>query len=539
MKSNSSHISLMGLVFTGTLAGLALAACNKAPTAQTAGAPAPLSALPLTDAAAAPLTAAPLASALPPAPPVRIALLSDPSQGYAYLDRAYAMGGALGDAPPDYTYDYDGEQPWVWQGDDGSMRVAEATSEGDRYYYYEPGSDSPYLVRDPSYAYGYDNGELVVVYDRYGRRLPPDAVAAEADYAGRFLARGRDIYQAAHRQGREAVARASWQARRDQYYADQTQWTQYQVQDPEWRTYHDQHGQEERAHWADEHYRRESEAAVVAQSLNDAAGAARDLQAARQEQSRIQQGRGRPGGGPGFAGAAPPPLSLPAAPQGASTPGRPGFAQGQGLRPGQPQGGPQALAQAQQAQAAAQAEAQARQRAAALGQSQQAQQQAAALAAQRAAAQQQALAQAQQRAAAMQAQRATQQQSQAQAQQRSAAMQAQRAAQQQAQAQAQQRVAAMQTQRAAQQQSQAQAQQRNAAMQAQRAAQQQAQAQAAARQAQMRVTRTPQPPPTPPATQVRARTAQPQPAAKTTPPPSGERKKTTPASPSRPAPPAD
>ena len=505
---NRSHPRLLGLVFTGTLAGLALSACNKTPTAQApAAAPSPLAALPLTDSAAPPIAPAPPISALLPGPPVRVAQLRDPSQGYAYLDRAYAMGGALGDAPPDYAYDYNGVRPWVWQGDDGSTRVVEPTSDGDRYYYYDAGTDYPYLVRDRDHTYGYDNGELVMVYDQYGRELPQSTVDQQADFAGRYLARARALYDASRRQQREAVARANWESRRQEYYDEQNQWVQDQNQDADWRAYHDQHAQEERSHWSDEHYRRESEAAQFAQAINDTAMAARDLQAAHDEQAWAQQARAHPGGDRN--GPPPPPLQMPPAAQ--TQVNRAGRPMSPNAPPQQPQAGAfasqQAAAQPHQramaqanAQANAQAQAQARQRAAALGQSQQTQQQAAinAAASQHAAqnaalaraqaqrqAQQRAAqsqAQATQRGAAVQAQRAAQQQAmQAQAAQRAAAMQGQRAAQQQAaQAQAGQRATAMQAQRAAQAQAQAQAGQRAAAMQAQRAAQQQAQAKRAA-----------------------------------------------------------
>ncbi len=82
------------------------------------------------------------------------------SERYAYLDRAYSMGRAFGDAPPDNTYDYDNEQPMVWRSDDGYERVAEELPGGGvRYYYYQAGAGDPYLIQDPDYSYGYEGGE--------------------------------------------------------------------------------------------------------------------------------------------------------------------------------------------------------------------------------------------------------------------------------------------------------------------------------------------------------------------------------------------
>ncbi|HEY2660043.1 MAG TPA: hypothetical protein VGI79_10000 [Caulobacteraceae bacterium] len=189
-------------------AGLALAGCNQAPTAQQA--PPPQAALPLTTANTPPIVDAPLATQLPPAPRARIARVANSRDNYAYADQAYSQSYGLGDAPPDYTFDYNGSRPWVWRADDNSERVVEPLAGGDRYYYYRPGQEYPYLVRDPDYTYGYDNGALVVIYDRNGRLLPPDDLDRRADYAGRYLARGRDLYYASQQRQREAVAAANW-----------------------------------------------------------------------------------------------------------------------------------------------------------------------------------------------------------------------------------------------------------------------------------------------------------------------------------------
>jgi hypothetical protein len=112
----------------------------------------------MTVSAPTPIAPAPAASALPPAPPVQVGRLSDPQDTYAYADEADSENNAFGDAPPDYTVDYGGTQPWIWRGDDQSERVAEPLpSGGYRYYYYQPGAQYPYLVRDPEYSYGYDS----------------------------------------------------------------------------------------------------------------------------------------------------------------------------------------------------------------------------------------------------------------------------------------------------------------------------------------------------------------------------------------------
>ncbi|HXQ47980.1 MAG TPA: hypothetical protein VN806_15285, partial [Caulobacteraceae bacterium] len=145
---------------------LAVAGCNQATTpTSVSSAPAPLAALPLAESAAPPIAPAPVADQLPPAPAARVGALANPGDVYAYADNADAMNAGFGDAPPDYAVDYNGGRPWVWQGDDQSARIAESLADGaNRYYYYEPGQDAPYLVRDEGYSYGFDGGVLVVIY---------------------------------------------------------------------------------------------------------------------------------------------------------------------------------------------------------------------------------------------------------------------------------------------------------------------------------------------------------------------------------------
>ena len=267
------------------LAAAPLAACSR--SAQPDQAPSPLAALPLSDSSTAPIAPAPPVSALPPAPPLPVRHLANRQDGYAFADRAYALNDAFGDAPPDYGFDYGGTQPWVWRSDDNAMRVAEPLpGGGDRYYYYEPGADYPYLVRDPEYAYGFEDGQLVVIYDHEGRTLPDNDYETRRDYASRFFARGRGLYaQSQQQQQRQAVAQAIWAQRRDRYAAEQQSWANAQANDSDWRDYHAAHDQDQSAQWAAERVRREAEAARFAQSVNDQQTASRDWQAARDAQA--------------------------------------------------------------------------------------------------------------------------------------------------------------------------------------------------------------------------------------------------------------
>lgn len=505
MKHINRLMRSSSLASAFVVAGLALAACNRAaPPAAVQQAPTPTAALALTDASAPPLVDAPPVSALPSAPPARIGRLQHASDGYAFADRGYAMSQAFADAPPDYTFDYGGVRPWVWRADDQSEQVVEPVDGGDRYYYYRPGDDQPFLIRDPDYSYGYEDGELVVIYDRNGHPLSDQYIDQRADLAGRYLARARAIYDAAQSQQRQAVAAANWRARSTYLDNEQNQWANAQNQDDAWRAYHAEHDQDEQAQWDAERYRRQAEAARYAVQANDAQAAARFAQAAA---LALQLSQSHPQGAP------------PQAPQGAS--GRPGFgqpqAQGQ-ARAGSVAAPPPAPVQPPfdrgAADRAAATQARSAQQAAAQQQAQSQQ-----LAAQQQAAQRQHSLDASAQARITQ-QAATQQQARTQMEQRSAQQQqaldaqararvAQQAAgQQQARAQMQQQAA--QHQAAQRQQAQAQAAQQAAGQQQARAhaaqlAAQQAAQQAAKRQAQPPAQHAPAPK-APPA-------AQPKPAA--------------------------
>ncbi|MGH6970699.1 MAG: hypothetical protein ACREEQ_03735, partial [Caulobacteraceae bacterium] len=378
---------------------------------------------------------------MPPAAPATVRRLANDSERYAFADRAYAMNYGFGRAPPDYAFAYGGdERPWVWRGDDQSMMVAERLPDGEyRDYYYEPGSVTPYLIRCQDYSYGYDNGALVVVYDRDGHAYYPDQ--GRADVGGRLLARAIDIAEASTRERREAVAESNWTARRERFEAGRAAWSQGQAADPGWRDYHAAHAAQDDSFWAAERYRREAEAARYAQSMSDQAAAQRDWRAARQAQATAAvHAPGAPQNHGFFAGFRPKPPAVAPAP---TAPPRPPAQAAAAQLPPQVQreiaayaAKREAVAQAQAAQAKTQA--QARTQA-------QAHTHAQALAETQGAARAQAQAQAQAQALALSGARARQAEALAaqQAQARAAALrnvaqnQAQARAQAQAQAQAQ------------------------------------------------------------------------------------------------------
>ena len=257
MNRNSSAYRT-GLLFTTALGVLALAACNKAAAPGQATAVnavvAPPAPLPLDPNA--PMSApadAPLAAALPPAPRARVAVSRSREARYDYVNRAAGMNSGFADSPPDYAVDYQGSRPWVWRAQNGSSRVVESTPEGERYYYYDPGADRPYLVRDSHYTYGYDQGQLAVVYDVHGRPLPDGALDGQSVVAGQYLSRAIALYGALQQQRHQAAYASNWQARQAAMMRERQAWERQQQQNADWRSWNDQHA-------ADDAWRREADA---------------------------------------------------------------------------------------------------------------------------------------------------------------------------------------------------------------------------------------------------------------------------------------
>ena len=312
-KGNIMRLKILG---SGALAALALAACNQQPSADTSASSQPLA--PPSPAETAP---APAASALPAAPaaPVRYA---PPARRYQQLNDAYAMSQTYADAPPDYAFDYGGDAPEAWGSRDGVVRVGERTPGGWRYYYYQPGADTPYLVRDPEYAYGFEGGQLVVVYDVRGRALSQEYADRQAWLAGRYLARARDLWRAARDRQRMDVEAQVWREQQAEQERQRQYWEQTRAADQDWRAYHDQHEAEARDHWAG------IAAAWAAVQIANQAERPRDggVDAARQawRERMAQQGPGPAPSGP----------EQPTPRQGWSQPNRP-----YGGQPGQPQPG--------------------------------------------------------------------------------------------------------------------------------------------------------------------------------------------------------
>lgn len=232
------------------------------------------------------LQPAPAWEELPPAPPAPIGRPVAYDEGYGYAERAYAMDRAFYDVPPDYGFAYEDADPWVWRTDDDYMLFVEPVSGGYRRYYYEPGADYPYFIRDPDYGYGFDRGGvLVTVYNPSGVLLPYDYLDDGAIRAGRYRGRGRVLYETAVYERRLPIVREAWLSRRPTLVASQRPWMEAAVRQKDWRKYRERHEHREIRHFVGERERRK---AVIAraerQDFRQAAARAHDVRESRREE---------------------------------------------------------------------------------------------------------------------------------------------------------------------------------------------------------------------------------------------------------------
>lgn len=249
--------NVLALAATSAMA-LSLAACDR--NANTGAAP-------VADASALPPLSA--SAELPPAKPAPVARAA-PQRAYAYAERAYGMQQSVYDAPPDYGFSYDGEEPLVWRTADDWSMYAEPADDGYRYYYYEPGAAYPYFVRDRDYGYGYDRGgALIAVFDSGGRYLPDDVLVRVSPVAGRYFVRGRDLWQAGRRAPRIEVDETVWTRAAPRVNRDADPWLRAARADADWQAWRDRDGNRELQRFRAEQQRRE---ALARQRLADDRG---------------------------------------------------------------------------------------------------------------------------------------------------------------------------------------------------------------------------------------------------------------------------
>ena len=124
----------------------------------------------------------------PPAPPER------PLEQAAAADARIAAGGAV----RPYEFKHQGVIHEAWRENDQVLKIAEkspGSATGEVVYYFAPGAQEPFLVRDGAAAYGFEQGRLLATYDATGR--PVSGPLAAPGVPERLLARGRALRLAA------------------------------------------------------------------------------------------------------------------------------------------------------------------------------------------------------------------------------------------------------------------------------------------------------------------------------------------------------
>ena len=135
-----------------------------------------------------------------PLPPLIPAGQPISAADFFWIDQADGFADAIGDAPPDFGFRYDGIDSWAWVSRAGETLIVEPAREGIVQYYYAPRATAPYLIRDSYYSYAFEGPDLVRIYDNEGR-LWREALSGNHRYdIDRLQARGRAILSAAWRQ---------------------------------------------------------------------------------------------------------------------------------------------------------------------------------------------------------------------------------------------------------------------------------------------------------------------------------------------------
>jgi hypothetical protein len=153
---------------------------------------------------------APSFDSLPYAEPVPVSYAPQPV-AYDYWNDAYDANQTYYNQPPSY-FNYAGATPLVWgqqyQQPQQSLtdtlknfaitRIVESlVGGGQREYYYQPNQTNPYFVRDPQYAYAFDDGRLISAYDPYGQTLGQQLLMQQAPTVARYLLRADALRDAA------------------------------------------------------------------------------------------------------------------------------------------------------------------------------------------------------------------------------------------------------------------------------------------------------------------------------------------------------
>jgi len=160
-------------------------------------------------------------------------------EDYDWIDRADALWDAIGDAPPDYSFAFDNGEPWAWETADGYWIIVENGPEGMVSYYFEPNAEGPFLAREPEYSFGYDRGDVAMVYDAGGGALPRAEGAAHLDDGEALYDRGVALRRAVRQRDWRPVDTTAWVDVSLVLVGLQHRWDEGRWRHPGWRRHRD------------------------------------------------------------------------------------------------------------------------------------------------------------------------------------------------------------------------------------------------------------------------------------------------------------
>ena len=135
---------------------------------------------------------------------------ADPIDDYRWIDTAEGLARAIGSAPPDFTFRFDGREAYAWVSNEGEMLIVEPSPLGVIQYYYTPRAAAPYLVRDVYESYAFNGPTLVAWYDAQGQLMMDTPSPRSEDRAVALHRRGREILAASYQRRWDSEAAVSY-----------------------------------------------------------------------------------------------------------------------------------------------------------------------------------------------------------------------------------------------------------------------------------------------------------------------------------------
>ncbi len=124
---------------------------------------------------------------------------------YYWIDTAEGLAQAIGSAPPDFAFRFDGRDAYAWVSSAGEALIVEPSPQGVIQYYYAPRAAAPYLVRDVYESYAFEGPDFVASYDGEGQLRPGPRSLRAQDSADRLRERS-------WRRPTSGAGTARWQA---------------------------------------------------------------------------------------------------------------------------------------------------------------------------------------------------------------------------------------------------------------------------------------------------------------------------------------